>query len=236
MKKTLFIAVCVFAMLFAFTACEENKGIDDADNYADNAFAADLAESIYAKGAAESLVAAANQQGTNVDGLKLTYDFAKGMPGVPTTGKEVETSIVVTLDIASEYTAGFHQNTHAFRSLIDGAGTVTVNGLLSNTDGTLDFEAKTYTASTTDDVVIKDAEGEYKGVHTFKVTKIEGDANGNIKLESGKFTTDGMTLTLPTADKVEVYLDGKPVDYNTLCSTVGVKPGEYEITFLPETN
>ena len=229
MKKTFFIAICAIAMLFAFTACSEDNGID----YADNNLAADLAESIYAKGAAESLVAAANEQGTDVGGLTITYDFADGVSGVPTTGEKVSTSIVVTVDVTSAYTAGFHQDTHASRSLIDGSGTVTVNGLISNNNGTLTFEAENYTASTTDDVVIKDTDGDYEGKHTFKVAKIEGDAEGNITLKDGKFTTDGMTLTLPTADKVEVYLDTKPVDYNKLCSTVGVTPGEYEITFIP---
>ena len=233
MKKTLFIAVCVFAMLFAFTACEENKGIDDADNYADNAFAADLAESIYAKGAAESLVAAANEQGNDVDGLTISFN-AVDFEG-PFSSTPAPISIKVDVTVSGEYKKGFHQDTHDFRSLIDGAGTVTVNGQISKEADVITFVADNYTAFTTDDVVIKDAEGEYKGVHTFKVTKIEGEADGNIKLESEKFTTDGMTLTLPTADKVEVYLDGKPVDYNTLCSTVGVKPGEYEITFLPDS-
>ena len=235
MRKTLFIAFCVIAMLFTFTACPEEDVLDNENNYADNDFAADLADSIYAEGAAESLVAAANQQGENVNGLTITYAFAEGMPSVPTTGEEVSTAIVVTVDITGNYTAGFHQNTHSFRSLTDGTGTVTVNGDLSNNNGILNFMAKTYTASTTDDVVIKDTDGDYEGEHTFRVTKIEGIADGNIKLENDKFKTDGMTLTLPTADKVEVYLDGKPVDYNTLCSTVGVKPGEYEITFLPDS-
>ena len=229
MKKTFFIAICAIAMLFAFTACSEDNGID----YADNNLAADLAESIYAKGAAESLVEAAN--GTSENGLTITYAFADGVSGVPTTGEKVSTSIVVTVDVTSAYTAGFHQDTHEFRSLTDGSGTVTVNGLISNTNGTLTFKAENYTASTTDtdDVVITDTDGDYEGKHTFKVAKIEGDAEGNITLKDGKFTTDGMTLTLPTADKVEVYLDTKPVDYNKLCSTVGVTPGEYKIKFIP---
>ena len=227
MKKTFFIAICAIAMLFAFTACSEDNGID----YADNNLAADLAESIYAKGAAESLVEAAN--GTSENGLTITYAFADGVSGVPTTGEKVSTSIVVTVDVTSAYTAGFHQDTHEFRSLTDGSGTVTVNGLISNNNGTLTFEAENYTASTTDDVVIKDTDGDYEGEHTFKVAKIEGDAKGTITRENGNFTTTGMTLTLPTADKVEVYLDKDPVDYNKLCSTVGVTPGEYEITFIP---
>ena len=227
MKKTFFIAICAIAMLFAFTACSEDNGID----YADNNLAADLAESIYAKGAAESLVEAAN--GTSENGLTITYAFADGVSGVPTTGEKVSTSIVVTVDVTSAYTAGFHQDTHEFRSLTDGSGTVTVNGLISNNNGTLTFEAENYTASTTDDVVIKDTDGDYEGEHTFSVARIEGDAKGTITRENGNFTTTGMTLTLPTADKVEVYLDTKPVDYNMLCSTVGVTPGEYEITFIP---
>ena len=232
MKKTFFIAICAIAMLFAFTACSEDNGID----YADNNLAADLAESIYAKGAAESLVAAANEKGSDVGGLTITsYGFAGGnTPTIPNTGAPVQTSIEVTVEITGKYTAGFHQKTHSFRSLKDGSGTVTVNGRISNTDGVLNFVAESYTASTTEDVVIMDTDGDYKGEHTFKVAKIEGIADGNIKMENGKFTTDGMTLTLPTADKVEVYLDKDPVDYNKLCSTVGVTPGEYKITFIPE--
>ena len=230
MKKTFFIAICAIAMLFAFTACSEDNGID----YADNNLAADLAESIYAKGAAESLVAAANEQGTDVGGLTITYGFAGGnTPTILNTEGPVPTSIVVNVDITGKYTAGFHQDTHEFRSLTYGSGTVTVNGLISNNNGTLTFEAENYTASTTDDVVIKDTEGDYEGEHTFSVARIEGDAKGTITRENGNFTTTGMTLTLPTADKVEVYLDTKPVDYNMLCSTVGVTPGEYEITFIP---
>ena len=234
MRKTLFIAFCVIAMLFTFTACPEEDVLDNENNYADNDFAADLADSIYAKGAAESLVAAANQQGNDVNGLTITYAFADEKPEITTT--PTPTSIKVDVTVSGEYNDGFHQDTHAYRSLTEGAGTVIVNGDISLVDGVLTFDAKTYTASTTKDVVIKDTDGDYEGEHTFRVTKIEGTAEGKIQASSNGFTTTDISLTLPAADKVEVYLDGKPVDYSKLCSTVGVKPGEYEITFIPGNN
>lgn len=222
--KKFSILVLAVAMIFSFASCDNNS-----IEYADSQAAADLVNAIAKDAVAQDLIKAASR--TPVEGLTITYGFANGLP----TSGEV-TTIKVTGTFSDAYTSGFHTNKGATWAITSGSGTVDVTGTYTNENGTQTFKLDSYTAKTDDPIVVtKTVEGEEVARYTFELKKLEGDAEGTITRSSGAFSVDTISLTVPTADKVEAYLDGKPVNYNQLCSDTGFTPGESKVTYTPVT-
>lgn len=222
--KKFSILVLAVAMIFSFASCDNNS-----IEYADTQAAADLVNAIAKDAVAKDLINAAS--GTDVTGLKIGYAFANGLP----TSGDV-TTIKVTGTFSDAYTSGFHTNQGATWAITSGSGTVDVTGTYTNEGGTQKFVLDSYTAKTDDPIVVtKTVEGEEVARYTFELKKLEGNAEGTITRSSGAFSVDTISLTVPTADKVEAYLDGKPVNYNQLCSDTGFTPGESKVTYTPVT-
>ena len=223
--KKFSILILAVAMIFSFASCDNNS-----IEYADSQAAADLVNAIAKDAVAQDLIKAAS--GTPVNGLKITYDFPDGFP---TSGSATTIKVTGTFsDANGGYTSGFHTNQGATWAITSGSGTVYVKGTYTNEGGTQKFVLDSYSATTTPIVVTKTV-GEDETKYTFELKKLEGKAEGTITRSSGAFSVDTISLTVPTADKVEAYLDEKPVDYNKLCSETGFTPGESKVTYTPVT-
>lgn len=219
--KKFSILILAVAMIFSFASCD-NSSIE----YADSQAAADLVNAINKNAVAADLV---NAVGGKVTGLTIT-------PPTPETDltPNTEVTIKVTGTFSDAYTSGFHTDQGATWAITSGSGSVYVTGLFENENGTMSITDMRYTASTDPGKPIKisktvdDTTTEY----TFELKKLEGEAEGTITYENGKFSVSGIALIVPEADAVEAYLDGKPVNYNQLCSDTHFTPGD-KIEYTP---
>lgn len=218
--KKFSILVLAVAMIFSFASCDNNS-----IEYADSQAAADLVNAIDKNAMAADLVNAVNGR---VTGLTIKAD----PPTALTSNTKV--TIKVTGTFSDSYTSGFHTDQGAKWAITSGSGSVYVTGLFKNENGTMSITDMTYTASTDPGnpiKVSKTVDGK-KTEYTFELQKLEGVAEGTITYEKGKFSVSNIALIVPEADAVEAYLDGKPVNYNQLCSDTHFTPGD-KIEYTP---
>ena len=221
--KKFSILILAVAMIFSFASCD-NSSVE----YADSQAAADLVDAIDKNAMAADLVNAVDGK---VTGLTITPTPETAL----TPNTEVTIKVTGTFsNTDGGYTSGFHTGQGVTWAITSGSGTVYVTGMFKNENGTMSITDMTYTASTDPDnpiKVSKTVDGK-KTEYTFELQKLEGVAEGTITYENGKFSVSNIALIVPKADAVEAYLDGKPVNYNQLCSDTHFTPGD-KIEYTP---
>ena len=211
MKKIL-IALLAASMLFAFTACDDDNGVD----YADPELAAALINAIDREKVGNDIVAAAGG------------DSSKGLTITPSMGgtEEGKTTIEVAVSFTGE---GYSNGLRNMFTVTAGEAEVSVTGIYTAATETekASFVVESYTAEVTTPITVEDTEGaEYTCTGSFS-----GVASGTIKQTETGFTAENIALTVPEVSAVEVFINGDPVDYAKLCADTGFEPGVDKITY-----